>query len=120
MKKADTIIARAKKEIVDFICFEAPLLYKKFGWAEPEDGDNYSITTGDLGRKLHINVEVDNSYLDIEDTCFEKREVAEINVNTTDGEMWVCTEDDDYTIDEVSIEELAAIANAMEETYEKK
>ena len=120
MKKADAIIARAKKEIVDFICFETPLLYKKFGWAEPTEGDNLSITTGDLKRNLSIKVEVDNSYLDVNDTCYEEREVAEILVNLDDKEVWVCTEDEEYTIDEISVEELAEIANAMEETYEKK
>ena len=120
MKKADAIIARAKKEIVDFICFETPLLYKKFGWAEPTEGDNHSITTGDLHSHLTIKVEVDNSYLDIEDRCYEQQEVAEILVNLIDKEVWVCTEDAEYTIDEISVEELAEIANAMEETYEKK
>ena len=120
MKKADTIIARAKKEIVDFICFETQLLYKKFGWEEPVEGDNHSITTGDLNRHLTIKVGVDNSYLDIDDTCYEEREVAEILVNLNDKKIWVCTEYNEYTIDDISVEELVEIANAIEETYEKK
>jgi hypothetical protein len=73
-----------------------------------------------LHSHLTIKVEVDNSYLDINDTCYEEREVAEILVNLNDKEIWVCTEDDEYTIDEISVDELAEIANAMEETYEKK
>lgn len=120
MKKADAIIARAKKEIVDFICFETPLLYKKFGWEEPVEGDNHSIAAGDLDSHLTIKIEVDNSYLDISDTCYEDREVAEILVNLNDKEIWVCTEYNEYTIDEISIDELVEIANAIEETYEKK
>jgi hypothetical protein len=119
MKKADAIIARAKKEIVDFICFETPLLYKKFGWAEPTDGDNHSIATCDLHSHLTIKVEVDNSYLDIDDTCYEESEIAEILVNLNDKKIWACTEYNEYNIDEISIEELVDIANAIEAAYLK-
>ena len=119
MKKADAIIARAKKEIVDFICFETPLLYKKFGWAEPTDGDNHSIATCELHSHLTIKVEVDNSYLDIDDTCYEEREIAEILVNLNDKKIWACTEYNEYNIDEISIEELVDIANAIEAAYLK-
>ena len=119
MTKAETIVAKAKKELVDFICFEAPLLYKKLDWEEPDEDDDYSIPTAYLCRSIYINVEVDNSYLDIEDNCYEDREVAEIIVSR-EGEVWVNTELNDYTIDEISVEELADVAEVLELTYNRK
>ena len=119
MTKAKTIIAEAKKKLVDFICYEAPLIYRKFDWDEPEEDENYVIPGGDLTRTVRINVEVDNSYLDVEDRCYENVEVAEISVSR-DGEVWVNTEDDEYTIDEISLEELADVAEALELTYNSK
>lgn len=119
MTKAEMIVAKAKKELVDFICYEAPLLYKKLDWEEPDEGDDYSISTDYLCRDIHINVEVDNSYLDIEDNCYERREVSEIVVSR-DGEVWVNTELNDYTIDEISVEELADVAETLELTYNRK
>ena len=120
MTKAKEIIEKAKKEIIDFICFEAPLLYKKFGWAyDPEEDENYTIPTGDL-EPIYINVEVDNSYLDVHDRCYEDVEVAEIIVSP-EGEVWLTNEDyDDWTTDEISLEELANIADAMERAYNRK
>lgn len=118
MKKADAIIARAKKEIVDFICFEAPLLYKKLGLVEPEKDENYSINSCGFPHPVFVEVEVDNSYLGIEERCFEGREVAEVLVSR-DNEVWICTEDKEYTIDEISTDDLAAVANAIEAAYLK-
>lgn len=119
MTKGQEIIAEAKKRIIDFLVFEAPLLYKKFGWAyDPEEDENYVIPTGDL-EPIYINVEVDNSYLDVEDRCYEDVELAEIIVSP-DGEVWVTNEDgDDWTTDEINVEELANIADAMERAYKR-
>lgn len=120
MTKGQGIIAEAKKKIVDFIVFEAPLLYKKFGWDyDPEEDENYVIPTGDL-EPIYINVEVDNSYLDIHDRTYEDVEIAEIIVSP-EGEVWLTNEDgDDWTTDEINVEELANIADAMERAYNKK
>ena len=119
MTKAQTIIAKAKAEIIKFICFEAPLLYKKFGWDyDPEEDENYVIPTGDL-EPIYINVEVDNSYLDIHDRTYEDVEIAEIIVSP-EGEVWLTNEDgDDWTTDEINVEELANIADAMERAYKR-
>lgn len=120
MTKAQTIIAKAKKKIIDFLVFEAPLLYKKFGWIyDPEEEDCYIITTGDL-EPIYINVEVDNSYLDIHDRCYEDVEVSEVIVSP-EGEIWVTNEDGgEWTSDEISVEELANIADAFERAYNRK
>lgn len=120
MTKGKTIIAEAKKKLVGFITFEAPLLYKKFGWAyDPEEDEDYVIPTGDL-EPIYINVEVDNSYLDVHDRCYEDVEVAEIVVSR-DGQVWVTNEDgDNWTTDEISVDELANIADAFERAYNRK
>lgn len=123
MTKGQGIIAEAKKKLVDFIIFEAPLLYKKFGWDyDPEEDENYVIPTGDL-EPIYINVEVDRMYLDLEDRVYEDMELAEIIVNPdeADGGVWVTNENgDEWTSDEISVEELAIIADAMERAYNKK
>ncbi|MBP5723592.1 MAG: hypothetical protein J6X18_08490 [Bacteroidales bacterium] len=119
MTKGQAIIAEAKKKLVDFITFEAPLLYKKFGWERDEDDENYVITTGDL-EPIYINVEVDNAYLDVEDRCYEETEISEVIVSP-DGEVWVTNEDGgEWTSDEISVEELANIADAFERAYNRK
>lgn len=119
MTKAKFIVEKARKDLVDFIAYEAKLLFKKFGWVEPEEGEDYSITTGDLKKDIFITVDVDNSYLDVEDACTEKRGIEEIVVSEQ-GEVWFIEEEGkDWTPDEISIEELAAIADTLEETYNK-
>ena len=122
MTKGQGIIAEAKKKLVDFITFEAPLLYKKFGWERDEDDENYVIPTGDL-EPIYINVEVDRLVLDLEDSVYEDMELAEIIVNPdeADGGVWVTNENgDEWTSDEISVEELAIIADAMERAYNRK
>ncbi len=122
MTKGQGIIAEAKKKLVDFITFEAPLLYKKFGWERDEDDENYVIPTGDL-EPIYINVEVDRLVLDLEDRVYEYMELAEIIVNPdeADGGVWVTNENgDEWTSDEISVEELANIADAMERAYNRK
>lgn len=116
MTKGQTIIAEAKKKLIDFIVFEAPLLYKKFDWELDDEDDCYIIPTGDL-ESLYINVEVDGMYLDIEDRVYENREIAEIVVDPEEG-VWLNDEDgNEWTADEVSLEELANIADAFERAY---
>ncbi len=114
MTKAKSIIENARTELVKFIAFEVPLLYKKFGWAEPEEGEDYSISTGDF----FITVDVDNSYLGVETATTEKREIEEVVVSR-EGKVWLIAGEENYTTDHVLIEELAAVAEALELTYIK-
>ena len=118
MTKAKTIIAEAKKKLMEFICFETPLLYKKIGWEEPEEGEDYEIFGCDLCRTIRIDVEVDNSYLDVEDRCYEEVEVASIVVSR-DGNILVQSEDGEWDAEKLSIEELADIAEVLELSYKK-
>ena len=61
--------------------------------------------------------------LDLEDSVYEDMELAEIIVNPdeADGGVWVTNENgDEWTSDEISVEELANIADAMERAYNRK
>ena len=113
--KAYEIIQNAKKEIVDLIGTEASLLYKKLELPEPEEDEAYVIEASDLHRPVSINVEVDNTYLDVDDTCLEIREVEQIIVER-DGTVTIVTEDGEYSTDDITIEELANISDAIELT----
>ena len=116
--KATSILANARKEITDFIRFEIPLLYKKIYGRDKEEDEDYSICTGDLGTDIFINVEVDNSYLDVEETCYEKREIAEIVLDSELGLITLFNEDgDEWDSGYISLKELATISNAIEKAY---
>lgn len=118
MTKAKSIIANAKKKIVSFIGFETVLLYTKFGWDMPNnlEEEDYHIPMDELSHDVYVNVEVDNSYLDLEDRCYEDRKVTDIFVNV--NEVTIRLEGDIEISDKnASIEELAAIADALEATY---
>lgn len=118
MTKGQGIIAKAKKKLVDFIIFEAPLLYKKFGWECEGDDENYVIPTAEL-EPIYVNVEVDNMCLGIEERAYEDTELAEIIVSN--GCVRVANDNgDEWTSYELSVEELATIADAMERAYNKK
>lgn len=117
--KAYSIIQNAKKEIVDFICFEVPLLYTKLGMPKLEEDEAYTIEASDLHRQVSIKVEVDNTYLDVEESCFEYRDVAQIIVER-DGTVTIATEDGEFSTEDITIEELANISDAIELTYNNK
>lgn len=123
MTRGQGIVAEARKRLADFITFEVQMLYKKFGWEfDEEEDEDYIIETADLGEPIYVNVEVDNSYLDVEDIVYEQREVCEVIVNVESG-IWFnlySDEAQELTIDEVSIEELAHIADVLESAYDKK
>ena len=118
---AKIVLDTAKQDLKNFIGLQIPMLYNAFGWDEPDfsEGEDYIVPTGDLLNTVYINVEVDNSYLDVEDRCYEGMEVAEIRL-ALDGNVFVANENgDEFTWDELSVEELASIAEALELTYIK-
>ena len=122
--KGELIVAKAKRELKDFIAHEIPLLNSALGFPTPDftEEEDYVIPTGDL-EPIYINVEVDRLVLDLEDSVYEDMELAEIIVNPdeADGGVWVTNENgDEWTSDEISVEELANIADAMERAYNRK
>ena len=122
LTKGELIVKMAKEELKGFITHQIPLLYKAFDWVEPDfsEYEDYIVPTGDLVNTIHINVEADNSYLDVEDRCYEDVEVAEIHL-TLDGNVFVANEDgNEWEWKELSVEELANVATSLERTYIKK
>ena len=118
--KGKAIIAEAKKKLVDFLVFEAPLLYKKLGRAyEPEKEESYILNTDDL-EPIYINAETNDTYLDAEDGYYETVEINEVVVSP-DGEVWATDKDGrEWTSDEISVVELANIADVFERAYNRK
>lgn len=122
LTKGELIVKMAKEELKGFIVHQIPLLYKAFDWVEPDfsEYEDYIVPTGDLLNTIHINVEVDNFYLDVKDRCYEDVEVAEIRL-TLDGNVFVANEDgNEWEWKELSVEELANVATSLECTYIKK
>lgn len=110
------IIQNAKKELTTLIRKNVISLYKKFGLPKPEENEPYVIEAENLLRPVSIDVEVDNSYLDVEDTCYERQAVSSIMMDA-DGVITVSTENDEFFLENLSVEELSAISDALELTY---
>jgi hypothetical protein len=68
-----------------------------------------------------IEIEVDNSYLDVYDTCTEKRSITQFIVEEN-GDLCFCVAgadaDYDITPKNMTVEELARIANFLQNEYE--
>ena len=116
LTKGELIVMMAKEELKNFIANQIPLIYKAFGWAEPDfsEGEDYIIPTGDLVNTIHVNVEVDG--------CYEDVEIAEIYL-TLDGSIFMASEGGDeleFNADELGVDELAKAATSLERTYLKK
>lgn len=63
-----------------------------------------------------INVEVDNSYLDVEDRCYEPRHIDYI-VTKDAHNFYLSAGETDINADDISTDILVAIANFLEDTY---
>ena len=66
-----------------------------------------------------VRVEVDNTYLDVEDRCFEPRLVESI-YTSDDHNFTVTLGGSEIDADDLSTDDLLAIAKALEDTYNKK
>ena len=118
---AENLVNELREKLKQHIAILVRRLYEKFGWADPDfsEKEDWVIPTGDLVGKIYINVEVDDSYLDVEERCYEDIEIAEVRVGL-DGDTIVTNEDGDewYSAD-LSTDELAHIAKVLEKTYWK-
>ena len=114
--KAHLILNNAKEDIKKFIKMEAALLYKAIYGTDPdfaEDG-GWIIDCEDLCGDLFINVEMDNY---VEDRCYERHEMAEIIVLLDDTVIVRDKSGDEWNDKEITIEELAHVADLLELTY---
>ncbi len=114
--KGTDIINDARKKLVDFIAFEVRNIYLLLNGQEPnfEEDEEYVLDI----EGLTIKVEVDDSYLDVEETTMENRTITEIRVSL-DGNVFLVAYEDDTEIEwkEISTDELAGLANVLENRY---
>ena len=114
--KGTDIINDARKKLVDFIAFEVRNIYLLLNGQEPnfEEGEEYVLDI----EGLTIKVEVDNSYLDVEDTIMENRTITEVRVSLDDNIFLVAYEDDtEIEWKDISTDELVGLANVLENQY---
>ena len=114
--KGTDIINDARKKLVDFIAFEVRNIYLLLNVQEPnfEEDEEYVVDI----EGLTIKVEMDNSYLDVEETTMENRTITEVRVSL-DGNVFLVGYGDDTEIEwkEISTDELAGLANVLENRY---
>ena len=114
--KGTDIINDARKKLVDFIVFEVRNIYLLLNGQEPnfEEDEEYVLDI----EGLTIKVEVDNSYLDVEDTIMENRTITEVRVSL-DGNVFLVAYEDDTEIEwkDISTDELVGLANVLENQY---
>ena len=114
--KGTDIINDARKKLVDFIVFEVHNIYLLLNGQEPnfEEDEEYVLDI----EGLTIKVEVDNSYLDVEDTIMENRTITEVRVSL-DGNIFLVAYEDDTEIEwkDISTDELVGLANVLENQY---
>lgn len=120
MKTAQDIINNARAEIITHI----NTLMRKID-AYLETGDKQLMTNPeeevvvdfmDCVYAPSILIEVDNSYLGVEETCREVRTLDFI-VARADEDFYVSDGANNVRAEDISIDDLIEIANILEETY---
>ena len=114
--KGTDIINVAREKLVSFIVFEVRNIYLLLNGQEPnfEEDEEYVLDV----EGLTIKVEVDNSYLDVEETIMENRTITEVHVSL-DGNVFLVAYEDDTEIEwkDISTDELVGLANVLENQY---
>lgn len=114
--KGTDIINDAREKLVDFIAFEVRSIYLLLNGQEPnfEEDEEYVVDI----EGLTIKVEVDDSYLDVEETTMENRTITEVRVSL-DGNVFLVGYGDDTEIEwkDISTDELVGLANVLENQY---
>ena len=122
MRTAQDIINSARFELVTLII---TLMRKIDGYLETGSKNLMTASEGvcldfnglDIADKTPVvNVEVDNSYLDVEDRCYESRHIDYI-VMSGDHDFYLSAGETDIDADDLSTDELVAIAKFLENTY---
>jgi hypothetical protein len=98
MRKLDAYLATGKKNLM----------------TAPEE--DVVIDFAELGNAPAIRVEVDNSYLDVEDVCHEVRPLDFIATGD-DHNFYVSADGADIDADDLSTDELLVIAKVLEDAY---
>ena len=120
MRTAQDIINNARFELVTLIVTLMRRLDAYFATGKknlmtaPED--DVVIDFAELGNVPAIRVEVDNSYLDVEDVCHEIRPLDFIATGD-DHNFYVSADGADIDADDLSTDELLVIAKVLEDAY---
>lgn len=120
MKTIQDIINNARFEIITHII----TLMRKID-AYLETGDKQLMTNPEVGVVVDfidcvyapsILIEVDNSYLDVEETCREVRTLDFIAARA-DEDFYVSDGTNNVRAEDISTDDLVEIAKVLEETY---
>lgn len=112
MSKAKDILSVARKQLTDHIEYETKLISSIVSGGE----DNSRTEEEEWPYNPKVEVCVDNSYLDVEDTIKEKHIVTAIEVGN--GRVQIFTEEgDELKAEDLSTDELYKIAECLEKTY---
>lgn len=112
--KAHKLAKKFKSELIEFIIYELDLTSNIFKHDEDEDG--VFVDGDELAWCPSIDVNVDNSYLDVYDDVTERRKVTMISCG--EGKPFIHTEEgDEIYLENLCCEDLIAIADAVEDTY---
>lgn len=114
MSKAKDILSVARKQLIDHIEYETKFISSIVSGG----ADNSHTEEEEWPYSPKVEVYVDNSYLDVEDTIKEKRIVTAIEVGN--GRVQIFTEEgDELNAENLSTDELADIAVVLEKTIDK-
>lgn len=110
------IINDARAKLKSFIAFEVRNVYLLLNGQEPnfEEDEEYTLDI----EGLTVSVEVDNSYLDVEETTLENWSVDYISLSLDGSVHLECSEHGgELELDDLSTDEVAALANVLENQY---
>lgn len=115
--KGTDIINVARQQLKDFIAFEIKNIFLLINGQEPDfcEDEEYVVEI----QGLTIGIEVDNSYLDVEEPIIENRSIGEVHLTLDENVFLVPEVGDDTEIEwtDISTDELVALANVLEHTY---
>lgn len=117
MSYAQDTIKRAKKNIIDHIRYEVSLIDLAVNTHESVDEEPYT-TEEDWSYSPSVEVETDNTYLDVEDYTSEKRKVVKVSA-FGEGIIVETEEGVEFFEDNISIEDLAGISDCLDTAYKK-
>jgi hypothetical protein len=117
MTYAKNIIKRAKANIIDHIRFEVSLIDLIVNKHETADEEPYT-SEEDWPYSPSVEVDVDNSYLDVEDCTSETRAVVKVS-SFGKGIIVETDEGDELCGETIDIDDLAAISDCLDMAYKK-
>ena len=120
--KGSEILEQARKELKDFIVYEAKQIYLLLHNNEAPnfEEDEWCVRFDELSDCTKIEISVEVVCSDDLDTITEKQTLDEIRIGCDDNLFFTTEEDDDEIhYGEIKVDELAGIADYLEEKYYK-